>query len=104
VVLRGLLESCEIDIVSDDHALAAALAGQLTPRFRLSASHLIGLGVLLDEPLPELLPPWRLDGTYEKAQAVLAEPPCDPPPSDLPDEAHEGVDDPAVRTEPLTFV
>jgi len=55
VVLRDLFERCTID--ADDDAVYLD--------FSLGAGHLAGLHAAFDEAVPELLPPFRLDGTRD---------------------------------------
>jgi len=61
VAMRDLLDGCDIDVLSDEVSI----------RFQLSPHHFHGLVVMLTEPAPSLLPPWKLDGTAEGMRELL---------------------------------
>jgi hypothetical protein len=59
--LRGLFEHCSVDVRQDEVVM----------EFPLSADHLISVGVLQVGPIPDLLPPGRLDGAAQRLREVL---------------------------------
>jgi hypothetical protein len=95
VILRDLFERCTMDADGD----------AIYMEFSLGAGHLAGLHAAFDEPIAELTPPWRLDGTADKIRAVLDALPPLPYDGD-PEDLIEGApwDNEHGRTEPLTFV